>query len=127
MVKKTKNVKNSKAVASTPYINRKYLAEFFGLKEKNLLFAVAETEDGVGGVNITPILAVLRTSEYISLTSGEVKTTARVQGFKQDLYPAIVLYNKERDEFTFKSSVGSKTTVSATSLSEHFGKGVIRR
>jgi len=131
MLKKQNRGKNSKAVAPQrtriPYIDRAYLAAFFGLPVKSLIFAIVETSDGEGGVNINPVIAVLGRQEFISLSRGEIKTTARIQGLKQDLYPAIVFYNAENDEFKFKSSVGSSTSISGSQLAEHFGKSVICR
>lgn len=122
---------NSQAVAPRkiiiPFINRKHLADFFGLETQSLVFAIAETHDDDCGVNITPVIAILGKSEYISLPAGKMKTTALAHGVKQDLYHAIVIYNKEKDDFTFKSTVGSCATISATTLTEKFGKGVICR
>lgn len=119
--------KNSKAVAPQKNISisRKHLAEFFGLSVKSLIFAIAETPDGDGGVTISPIVAILGKQEFISLAKGEIHTTARVQGLKQDLYPAIVLYKNDTDSFCFKSSVGAATSISTATLVEHFGAGVI--
>lgn len=131
MSKKQNRGQNSNAVAPqqfrTPSINRKHLADFFGLPAKSLLFAVVETSDGEGGVNIHPVIAVLGRQEFISLSKGELMTTARAQGLKQDLYPAIVFYNAENDDFLFKSSVGAFTIISGSQLTENFGKGVILR
>lgn len=129
MKKKNFRGKSSKAVTPhvvSPQISREHLADFFGLPGKSLLFAVAETHTGDGDVNITPIVVILGSKEFISLSCGEIKTHAQIRGFKQDIYPAIVLFNKNEDSFTFKSSVGSTAVISSTALTEHFGKSIIR-
>lgn len=130
MEKKKNRGKNSKAVAPHavyPQISRKHLTDFFGLTGKSLLFAIAETHTCEGDVNITPIVAILGEKEYISLSCGDVKTNMHVKGFKQDLYPAIVFYNKDDDSFLFKSSIGSTVVISCAVLIEHFGKNIIKR
>lgn len=118
---------DSKAVVPQKSINRKHLAEFFGVSVKSLIFAIAETPDGNGGVTVTPVIAVLGAQEFISLLKGKMHSIGKVQGFKQTLYPAIVLYKKETDEFQFKSSVRGSAMISADTLVEHFGLNVIDR
>lgn len=130
MKKNNNRGKNSKAVAPYgvfPQISRMYLTDFFGLSGKSLLFAVAETHNGDNDVNITPIVAILGKEEFISLSSGKITKPAQIQGYRQELYPAIVLYNKSDDSFTFKSSVGSTVVISSATLTEHFGKNIIIR
>lgn len=130
MAKKIKRGQNSETVTPqkvrSPYISRKHIADFFGLNEKSLLFAVAETPDDECGVFISPVIAILGTEEYVSLADGVIEETARARGQKQDLYPAIVSYDGEQKEFVFKSSVGSRVRISMSSLSENFGKSVVQ-
>ncbi len=130
MAKKNNRGKNSQAVtprAVYPQISKKHLTDFFGLTGKSLLFAIAETHTGDGDVNISPIVAILGEKEYISLSCGEIKTNMQVKGFKQDLYPAIVFYNKDDDSFLFKSSVGSTAAISSAILTGYFGKNIIKQ
>lgn len=108
-------------------ISKGYLATFFKLPAKKLLFAVVETTDDDGSVNISPAVAVFGSQEYLSLSEGGMKTTARAKGVKQDLYPAIVCYHKDTDTFKFRSSVNSCVSISAEKLIFLFGEGVIRR
>ncbi len=126
--KQAKGEKRSAAATPNtgkPCLSRRFLADFFGLEAKKLLYAVAETSYNGDDYAIIPVLAVLGTDTYIDLLDGRCKKSAQAAGFKQDLYPAIVTYDKEREVFVFKSSVSSQAEVSVAKLRETFGTSVV--
>lgn len=108
-----------------PSLSRRFLADFFGLEAKKLLFAVAEISYGDNEYMIKPVLAILGTDTYIDLLDGQCKKNVQAAGFKQDLYPAVVSYAQETETFVFKSSTCTKTEVSAACLKDNFGQSVV--
>ena len=109
------------------YISRRFLAEFYGLIEWKLLFAVSEISYGDADVHITPAIAIIGSDLFIDLKTGEYKKNATAAGFKQDLYPAIVSYDVNEDKFIFKSSIMTTAGISANELRGIYGQSVINK
>ncbi len=126
---KNKKGANSKGTVTSKeeklYISRHFLAGFYGLNEKKLLFAVSEISCGDADVYITPVIAVIGSDIFIDLKAGDCKRIANAVGFKQDLYPAIVAYDAKESKFVFKSSIMTTVEITVSELQNAYGKSVI--
>ncbi len=131
MVQKNNKRANSQSAVSPkeaePYISRRFLAGFYGLESKKLLFAVSEISYGDADVRIMPVIAICGSDMFIDLNSGDCKKSANAAGFKQDIYPAIVDYDAKENKFVFKSSTMATTAITAEDLQNIYGKSVVSR
>lgn len=129
MAKKTKRDTNGQGTVTPQeaklYISRRFLAEFYGLNANKLLFAVSELSYGDADVVISPVIAICGSDVYIDLAAGDCKKIANAAGFKQDLYPAIVNYDRAKEVFIFKTPTAVTTTIAAAKLHSNYGSAIV--
>ena len=121
--KEKKSEKSNKVARQKSFrISLKHLAELHGVKKTALTFALAETSDGEDGWDISPILIIKGTNNYIDLSLGQLNQSSN--GLMQKFYAAAVLYNRENECFCFYGSK-LKAEVSKETLCKNFGDKVV--
>ena len=121
MFKAKKNF-NSKAQKLKNAISLKHLAQNLGVNEGELMFAVAETDDGDGLFDKHPVALIVGTDEYLDLLDGARKKNARSRGLKQNFFDCYV--KRDGENFLF-SSPQIETSISCQTLISNFGKAVL--
>lgn len=117
-----RKTKSTKVEVKKDAISLVVLAEEFGVKFNELLFAIAETQDEDGACDTAPVALVIGTDKYIDLSDGSMKKSACAKGLKQNFFDCEITYKNEK--FLF-SSPEVKTEVSAKQLVKNFGAKVL--
>ncbi len=126
MSKKEKmSANNKKNVMQKSFrISLKHLAEMHGVSKKNLLFAIAETSDGEDGWDLSPVVLVKGTDNYIDLALGQLLQNTSPRGLEQKFHSAAVLFDRAKNSFGFYAS-SLTLEIAKETLYQNFGSEVV--
>lgn len=125
MRKNEKSATNNKVVKQKSFhISLKHLAEMYGVSKKNLVFAIAETSDGEDGWDLTPVVLIKGTDNYIDLLLGQLLQNTSSRGLAQKFHSVAVMYNRSNDSFNFNAS-SLTLEITMETLYQNFGREVV--